>query len=229
VQRGEAAVFGFLEPEESAASRWSRMGGSVLAHVVALTILGQAAWWMAKRLPSAGTAEGSRAVLLSGVGRPSVAAKNPQRAVRRPKTPPKVVLATMTPPSEVATIAATPSAHPDDREGSDARGGGNVNISYVQSFPLQRPDLSRLPVGSSGDVVVDVLIDERGRVSNARTRQGMGYGIDEMVIATVEQWVFYPATKNGKPVASEQELHFHYDRGRGMSACGWDCFQLAER
>ncbi len=42
---------------------------------------------------------------------------------------------------------------------------------------------------------------------------GLGYGVDETVIATVEQWVFHPALASGRPVASEQELHFHYEKG----------------
>jgi protein TonB len=29
----------------------------------------------------------------------------------------------------------------------------------------------------------------------------------------VKQWLFTPATKGGVPVASEQEFHFHYERG----------------
>jgi protein TonB len=41
---------------------------------------------------------------------------------------------------------------------------------------------------------------------------GLGPAIDENVIATVQQWTFHPATKDGQPVASEQELHFHYEK-----------------
>jgi protein TonB len=37
--------------------------------------------------------------------------------------------------------------------------------------------------------------------------------VDESVLATVQTWTFKPATKDGKPVASEQQLLFHYERG----------------
>jgi protein TonB len=37
--------------------------------------------------------------------------------------------------------------------------------------------------------------------------------VDETVIAAVRQWEYTPAKKNGVPVVSEQELHFHYERG----------------
>jgi protein TonB len=33
------------------------------------------------------------------------------------------------------------------------------------------------------------------------------------VIATIQNWVFQPATSNGQPIVSEQELLFHYERG----------------
>ena len=39
----------------------------------------------------------------------------------------------------------------------------------------------------------------------------IGHGVDEIVIETVQQWTFHPATKDGQPVESEQELHFHYE------------------
>ena len=42
--------------------------------------------------------------------------------------------------------------------------------------------------------------------------KGLGYGVDEAVMATVQQWTFHPATRNGQPVPSEQELLFHYER-----------------
>jgi protein TonB len=74
-----------------------------------------------------------------------------------------------------------------------------------------------------------VVIDDTGKVARAKARRGMGHGIDEVVVATVEQWVFYPAMRNGRAVASEQELHFHYERGRAADPCGWDCFALAGR
>ncbi len=58
-----------------------------------------------------------------------------------------------------------------------------------------------------------VVIDTNGKISDLKMMSGLGDGIDETVISTVQQWVFHPALQNGHPVASEQELHFHYERG----------------
>ena len=62
-------------------------------------------------------------------------------------------------------------------------------------------------------MVVDVVIDAQGRITQARLARGLGGSIDQQVLATVQgQWTFAPATRNGVAIASEQELLFHYER-----------------
>jgi protein TonB len=107
------------------------------------------------------------------------------------------------------------SPNPDSLTGADSLGTGNINIAYLDSFRSPRPDLGSLPLGVSGDVILDVTIDAAGRIIALKKLSGVGYGIDESVIATVQAWVFHPATKDGTPVVSEQELHFHYEHRNG--------------
>jgi protein TonB len=61
-----------------------------------------------------------------------------------------------------------------------------------------------------GDVVVEVTIDERGEVTAAKLLQGIGRGIEDKVIAVVRTWKFRPATEDGMPIASRQDVRFHY-------------------
>jgi protein TonB len=208
-------------------SRWRRAGTvSAVVHVLAIAALVHTWLFWARPMPPAGSSHGTRRMLVYLPGRPAVSAevgkKGPARLRPVPKRTP---LLTYKVPDETASMAVPVAPSPESMEGNDALGRGRGNIARVQAFPASRPDLSKLAVGSA-DVVVDVEIDDTGRVASARARKGMGHGIDEMVIATVEQWLFYPATKHGRPVASEQELHFHYDRGPGAQPCGWDCFEL---
>jgi protein TonB len=56
------------------------------------------------------------------------------------------------------------------------------------------------------------VIDEDGKVVDTHVDQGLGHGVDEAVLAVVETWTFTPATKAGKPVASKQQLLFHFER-----------------
>ncbi|GIV59910.1 energy transducer TonB [Rhodocaloribacter litoris] len=68
------------------------------------------------------------------------------------------------------------------------------------------------------EVVVEVLVNERGRVEQARIVERyllgdrpedpkqpvprLGYGLEEAALAAAEGWMFRPARQNGKPVSS---------------------------
>jgi protein TonB len=88
-----------------------------------------------------------------------------------------------------------------------------MTIALVLDHPSPHPDLSTLPSGTHGDVIIDVVIDQTGHIAHSSLQHGLGHGIDDTVLATIQQWTFHPATRNGQPVASEQELLFHYERG----------------
>ena len=50
-----------------------------------------------------------------------------------------------------------------------------------------------------GDVVVEVTIDERGNVVELKLIRGIGYGIEERVLATLKRWHFRPASETARP------------------------------
>ena len=91
-------------------------------------------------------------------------------------------------------------------------GSGDISIALQQYFPHPTPDLSALPHGTSGEVVLNAVIDEHGKITDLTLLKGLGPPIDDAVIATVKQWSWKPATKKGVPIQSEQELHFRYER-----------------
>jgi periplasmic protein TonB len=182
--------------------------------VVGLLLHHTAAWIAPIRLP--GSEHGANLLLTYSPGRAPVRATAPN-----PKTQPKKAVA----PTPLPTPAPTPkpsttspnsqspaSAQPDSAAGADSLGSGNINIALASYFPPPKPDLSSLPRGTKGDVILDVVINSAGKIADIKMTSGLGHGIDENVIATVQQWTFHPATKDGQPVASEQELHFHYER-----------------
>ncbi len=108
------------------------------------------------------------------------------------------------------TQAATNAAPGNAADGSE--GDGNISIALVQFHPRPTPDLTTLAPGTSGDVVLDALIDAQGHISHLSVTRSLGPNVDQQVIATVQTWTFTPATRNGTPIASEQELLFHYER-----------------
>jgi len=71
-------------------------------------------------------------------------------------------------------------------------------------FPWQVPN------GLTGDVIVEVTIDEQGAVTETKLLQSLKPDIDEKVVATVRNWRFRPATVDGVAISSRQDVHFHY-------------------
>lgn len=96
-------------------------------------------------------------------------------------------------------------------ESTDSLGSGDIVLALTTNHPPPKPDLSQLPHGTHGDVVVDIVIDTTGHIAQSTLVRGLGAPIDTAVLATVQQWTFTPATRNGQPITSEQELLFHYD------------------
>ena len=128
-----------------------------------------------------------------------------QAVVQRPK--PKLV-----PPKDPPKLAMKQPDPPPASSGGDPTGEADVSVAMADFFPDPKPDLSVLPHGTRGDVVIDIVIDEGGKVVDAQVDQGLGHGLDEAVMAVLRTWTFTPATKAGKPVASKQQLLFHFER-----------------
>jgi periplasmic protein TonB len=123
---------------------------------------------------------------------------------------PAVQLASAAPTADNASM---PSGAPDQTKGSNSWGTGDAEqIALTMYSPSPTPDLSVLPRGMQGDVVVDITINADGKVSDLTVLKTPGYGLESSVANTVRTWTFRPATKDGVPVASVQELLFHFGR-----------------
>jgi TonB family protein len=92
--------------------------------------------------------------------------------------------------------------------------GTVYGVAALPALPERFPDphvrASELPPGVTGDVIVEVTIDTAGNIVRKKLLVSIGYGIDEKVMATLDNWHFRPATFNGAPVASRQDVHFHF-------------------
>lgn len=112
-----------------------------------------------------------------------------------------------------ATTISAPSAQPGTgTAGPSGLGQGNINIALQKFFPPPHPDLSTLPAGTAGDVIIDATIDAYGNITELKLVHGLSDPINNAVLATVRNWTYTPATRDGTPIASEQELLFHFSR-----------------
>ena len=92
--------------------------------------------------------------------------------------------------------------------------GALMGVDIMPALPTIFPDppveRADIPRGVTGDVIVEITIDERGNVIETRLLRGLGYGIEDKVITTLYQWHFRPAMRDGVPIPSKQDVHFHY-------------------
>ena len=188
---------------------------STALHLILLLVACNAWWIGAHKLLPAGSRNGSRVVTVYDPAKASPAKsqlrKPPIHTVRSP-------LVRITAPTYVPDLQAASAPSSDQ-----ALGNGDVSITYLQGFPAEKPQLAG--TGATGDIELDLQINEMGRIEQIHTRRGMTDSINRTVIAMVEQWVFHPAMRNGRPISSSETLHFHYDRT--SATCGWECFSLA--
>ena len=107
--------------------------------------------------------------------------------------------------------------HPEQKAGvpdgtmyAGAFSGHDVRPALPEVFPDPQVARAELPAGLEGDVVVEVTIDSNGTVIGTKLLQGLHPPIEQKVLATVQQWRFKPATRDGVPIPSRQDVHFHF-------------------
>lgn len=166
------------------------------------------------RLP--GTPQGQHMLLTYSTGSPVASHAGTLVHTSAPKRTPIPVLPRPLTPA-VAAPQPTPTAPAAETgtgsSGNSALGDDNVRIALPQVHPRPDPDLSSLPHGTAGDVIVDVTIDDTGKVTATNLVRGLGAPIDSTVMRSLRDWHFTPASRNGQNIASEQEVLIHYERG----------------
>jgi TonB family protein len=93
-----------------------------------------------------------------------------------------------------ASFALAQEATPPLRVGGDVKAPEIVSRfdpPYTEEARKQRV---------SGIVIIEAAIDKTGSVTDAHVLKGLPYGLEEAAVAAVKQWMFKPATLNGKPV-----------------------------
>jgi len=63
---------------------------------------------------------------------------------------------------------------------------------------------------TEGNVVVEITIDEGGNIVAKSVVQSMGAVLDGKVLGALENWHFRPATRDGVPIPSKQDVVYHF-------------------
>lgn len=161
-------------------------------------------------------------------GNTGVSDSSPAAAVhkRRPKTAPVPVpktslienpmrlrqVRTVEQPAESRlSQSGNPTPQSQQSLGTGA-GTDDAEPAFPTYFP--RPavtDRSLLPAVEH-KIIVHVTISPLGDVTDEKLVQGIGNGLDDLVLKTVQGWRFHPATLNGNAVASVEDLVFPFNQ-----------------
>jgi TonB family protein len=60
--------------------------------------------------------------------------------------------------------------------------------------------------GIEGTVTIEALIGEDGHIRSTKLLKGLGFGLDEVALSSVQGWTLSPATRNGLPVSAGAQL-----------------------
>ncbi len=121
-----------------------------------------------------------------------------KNAATPPKPPQPVAEPAPPPPKPTRTIF----------DGSDADVAPPVTVRQdVPAWPTQ-PTLVNVPIRPG---VVEIVIDESGRVERAVMRQAIATFYDPMVLSATSNWRYKPALRNGVPVKYRKLIQIAID------------------
>ena len=60
-------------------------------------------------------------------------------------------------------------------------------------------------------MTIGAVIDENGRITSSRILKGLGFGLDQVALASVQEWTLSPATRNGLPVSVGAQLDVEFN------------------
>lgn len=104
----------------------------------------------------------------------------------------------------VAPAPVIPAAAPPQDEILTVGGA----VSRPVQLTGQPPRYTKIAIRArlEGTVVVEAVIDERGRVSNVRVLRGLPMGLDKAAVDAVQDWTFEPAKLGGRSVKVRYSL-----------------------
>ena len=123
-------------------------------------------------------------------------------AIRRAREDERVQRTLVTAKSEPVIEEA-----PADEQAAEVQG-----LRLPRPYRRLRPEYPENAARAEAEGVVDVLVDvgADGEVGQVQIARWAGFGLDETTVATVRKMHFFPAMKNGNPVAMRVLLRYNF-------------------
>jgi TonB family protein len=77
-----------------------------------------------------------------------------------------------------------------------------------RSLPPYTEAARRLRI--EGSILLQAIVMEDGSVANLKVLHGLGYGLDESAVLTVQGWKFLPASLEGRPVPVQTKIEVSF-------------------
>ncbi|HLQ51906.1 MAG TPA: energy transducer TonB [Terriglobales bacterium] len=115
--------------------------------------------------------------------------------------------------SQLAENSSLPARPAGELYGSSLY--GSLSASEIRpALPVYGPtptaSLAELPNHQPGNVIAEIAIDDQGKVVQTRILQSLGPEIDQRVLRALAEWRFTPASRNGRAIASLQDVYFPF-------------------
>lgn len=116
------------------------------------------------------------------------------------------------------TVAQDETAGKNSTESSAGSRYGSVTQGQLSgadvrpALPIRGSDPQVYPgeLLKEGDVIVEITIDEVGNIIGKKVLRSITPAIDQRVLAALDSWHFHPATRDGVPIPSKQDVHYHF-------------------
>jgi hypothetical protein len=136
---------------------------------------------------------------------PSVAPAAPP-AAPRPVAPSPVRIAASRPvaaspaPAPPQGAVPAPAAVGDERVYSVDDEGVTPPLALDQRMPAMTPEMQMITKALKTSGILDIVIDENGRVVESTIRQSLNSSFDTLIVRTSRRWKYRPAMKDGVAV-----------------------------
>lgn len=61
-----------------------------------------------------------------------------------------------------------------------------------------------------GTVVLSTIVDTDGQIRHVELKKGLGFGLDEQAVRSVQQWKLAPGQIDGIPVRTEAQIEVNF-------------------
>jgi protein TonB len=114
--------------------------------------------------------------------------------------------------TDLSAAAPTPSSAEATDE-ADRRPSEESAAILESKVEPKYPEAARV-AGVEGTVVLDLLIDEKGQVTDIQILRGLPLGVSEAAVEAVSLWQYRPARGRAGPVASRKTVRVLFSLGR---------------